>query len=121
VAKSTGPDGGWESLARLAEYDANKLAKRCGLSIRQLQRRFHEELRASPQSWLDEQRIAAAEQLLILGYQVKRVAFDLGFKQSSHFCRQFKSRKRMTPSEFVQSHTRTKMSLTDNKTPLTSL
>jgi AraC-like DNA-binding protein len=64
----------------------------------------------------DEQRIAASERLLILGYQVKCVAFDLG----SHFCRQFKSRKQMTPPEFVQSHTRNKMSLTDNKTPLTS-
>src|SRR5262249_39702852 len=96
------------------------LARFCGISIRQLQRRFREELSRSPQCWLDEQRIVAAEKLLILGYQVKRVAFDLGFKQSSHFCRQFKSRKQMTPSEFVMSHSRNKMSLTDNKTPLTS-
>ena len=94
----------WEKLAVTARYDARELARLCALSTRQLQRYFSRRLQCSPQAWLNEQRIGAARQLLLSGGPVKRVAFELGFKQVSHFCRQFKFYNHMTPSQFMDSN-----------------
>jgi transcriptional regulator GlxA family with amidase domain len=91
----------WEDLAEAAHYNAKELAKLCNLSVRQLERNFHHNLERSPQDWLNEERIKAARQLLLSGKPVKKVASDLGFKQVSHFYRQFKSFNQMTTSEFV--------------------
>jgi AraC family transcriptional regulator len=96
-------EGRWEELAVAAHYDANELAKLCGVSARQLQRHFRYSFHRSPQSWLNERRLLAAQDLLLSGESVKKVALDLGFKQTSHFCRQFKSRNKLTPSQFAFS------------------
>ena len=93
----------WEALARKAHYNSNELAGLCGVSTRQLQRHFRRHFRCSPQAWLNQRRLLLAELLLLKGETVKKVAFDLGFKQTSHFCRQFKSHNHMTPSEFTLS------------------
>jgi AraC-like DNA-binding protein len=94
----------WDKLAEAAHYDAKELARLCALSPRQLQRKFRRDLKRSPQDWLNEQRIEAARRLLLSGGQVKRVALELGFKQVSHFCRQFKFYNHMTPSQFMDSN-----------------
>lgn len=91
----------WVALTSEARYSALELAKRCNLSERQLQRDFRRELGYSPQEWLDEQRMIAAQQLLLSGHSVKEVSFELGFRQVSHFCRKFKALTRMTPKEFT--------------------
>jgi len=96
-------DWNWEELARAAHYDANVLAKLCEISPRQLQRHFRRHFHRTPQHWLNERRLLAAQSLLLSGDSVKKVALDLGFKQTSHFCRQFKSRNQMTPSQFALS------------------
>ena len=90
-----------EELAPTALYDAKELARLCGWSSRQLQREFRRRLGRTPQAWLNERRIIASRELLLSGTPVKVVAIELGFKQTSHFCRLFKSFSRMTPSEFV--------------------
>ena len=97
----------WEELAEPARYDAKTLAKLCQISNRQLQREFCRQLGRSPQKWLDDQRMVAARQLLLAGKPIKEVAADLGFKQTSHFCRSFKSTNSITASEFIlyQLHT----------------
>jgi AraC-like DNA-binding protein len=92
---------GWKALAVAAHYDSKELAKLCRFSPRQLQRKFNFLFGRSPQNWLNEQRIIAAQQLLLSGEPIKTVAFDLGFKRVSHFYRQFKCRSHMTPLEFV--------------------
>ncbi|MGO8741991.1 MAG: helix-turn-helix transcriptional regulator [Limisphaerales bacterium] len=102
----------WEQLAGSAHYDAKELARLCHLSVRQLERDFHHNLERSPQDWLNEQRIKAAQQLLLSGEPVKVVALDLGFKQVSHFCRQFKSQLNLTPSQFA-AHTQTTLRVAD--------
>lgn len=96
----------WKQLAEAANFNARELARLCRLSDRQLQREFCRYLGRSPQDWLNEQRIEAARQLLLSGLPVKRVAYELGFKQSSHFCRQFKEAGNLTPSEFVLTRMR---------------
>ena len=95
---------GWENLAGVAHYDVGELAKLGNLSLRQLQRDFRQNFGRTPQDWLNEQRIKAAQQLLLSGQPVKVVALELGFKQTSHFCRQFKSFNNLTPSQFAQLH-----------------
>jgi AraC-like DNA-binding protein len=91
----------WEELAEMVRYDAKKLAKLCNLSVRQLEREFQRQLARTPQDWLNEQRIKAAGQWLLAGQRVKVVALELGFKQVSHFCRQFKTQNNMTPRQFA--------------------
>ena len=91
----------WDELAVTADYDCRKLAQLCDRSVRQLERRFHAFFGCPPQAWLNEQRIKAAQQLLLSGHPVKVVAFELGFKQPSHFCRQFKSQFQLTQSQFT--------------------
>ena len=98
---------GWGILAPLANYDAGRMARLCRRSPRQLQRDFKRLLNRTPQDWLNEQRLLAAGELLQNGEPVKRVALDLGFKQSSHFCRQFKAFYRQTPTQFAISFYRT--------------
>ena len=66
------------NLAPTAHYNATELAKLCKLSVRQLQRVFRRHFERAPQDWLNEQRIKAAEQLLLSGRPVKTVAFELG-------------------------------------------
>jgi AraC-like DNA-binding protein len=109
----TSPQKQWEELATSAQYNAKHLALLCGVSVRQLQRRSRKWLNLSPQHWLDQRRLIEAQQLLSAGQSVKQVALHLGFKQPSHFCRQFKRHHNMTPSQFVSLlHS---MSLTDSK------
>lgn len=91
----------WARLARECLYDEQLVARRCTVSVRQLQRYFLEDLGRSPKSWLNEQRMIAARKLLFEGQPVKMVASQLGYKQASHFCRQFKRSYRMTPSQYL--------------------
>ena len=91
----------WARLARECLYDERLVARRCTVSVRQLQRYFLEDLGRTPKSWLNEQRMIAARNLLFEGLAVKMVASQLGFKQTSHFCREFKRSYRMTPSQYL--------------------
>lgn len=91
----------WQDLAGPAEYSARKLAQLRNRSLRQIEREFQRTFGRAPQDWLNERRLLAARELLLAGEPVKNVASALGFKQTSHFCRQFKSLNRMTPSEFA--------------------
>jgi AraC-like DNA-binding protein len=90
----------WKELAGKAHYNANNLARLSGLSVRQLQRKFRSMKGRYPQKWLNIQKNIAAQRLILSGEQIKKVAFDLEFKQVSHFCRVFKMFNDMTPSEF---------------------
>jgi len=92
-----------EELAAKANYDSRALAKLCHLSTRQLQREFRRRFGMTPQQWLDERRLKAAGPMLLSGEPVKKVAYDLGFKQTSHFCRKFKFQHRMTPREYISA------------------
>jgi AraC-like DNA-binding protein len=48
--------------------------------------------------WLRELRLTRAYQNLLLGKSVKEVAFDQGYKQVSHFSREFKNHFGISPS-----------------------
>jgi AraC family transcriptional regulator len=94
----------WEALAGPANFSARKLASLCRLSPRQLQRQFRRSLGCTPQQWLNARRILVAQQRLLSGEPVKKVASDLGFKYTSYFYMQFKAATRMTPAAFILEH-----------------
>ena len=90
----------WVLMARDAGFDARVLARRCDVSERQLERIFERELASVPKPWLNEQRMVAARRLLASAESIKQVAFELGYKHPTHFCRDFKQCYEMTPREF---------------------
>lgn len=93
----------WLALAQSSTYNSRVLAQCCHVSARQLRRHFHQRFGCSPQQWLNEQRLRAACPMLDQFRSVKRVALELGFKQVSHFSREFKRFHGQTASEYLLS------------------
>jgi len=91
----------WLGWAVRAQYRSAALASMLRISRRQLHRYTHRLFGCSPQAWLDEQRLAAAAELLRRERSVKVVSYELGFKQASHFSREFKRRYGVPPARFV--------------------
>jgi AraC-like DNA-binding protein len=83
-------------------YDAGKLAQRRGISLRHLERTFQAHFGRSPQEWLNELRLLAAQKLLASGFPVKAVALELRFNHLSYFCRVFRAQTGVTPSQFAR-------------------
>ena len=91
----------WEELAEEAGYNAKKLAERCGVSRRQLERFFPITTGKTPQQWLNYLRQQKAYELIASGQSAKEVAIRLGYKQPSHFSREFKRFHGVPPSELL--------------------
>ncbi len=90
-------------LAAQTSYRAKELADSLGMSLRHLQRYFEADFGLSPQAWLNELRMRSAYELLQKEEQVKGVAYALGFKQVSHFSREFKRVYGVQPSRLCGS------------------
>jgi AraC family transcriptional regulator len=90
----------WEDRVRTAGYHAPDLARQVGISEHQLRRHFTRLFGLPSQHWIDQLRVRDACRLLMDGEPVKSVAFQLGFKQVSHFCTFFKGAMGISPSAF---------------------
>jgi AraC-like DNA-binding protein len=90
-----------KSLASQASYEPGRLAEMAEISLRQLERYSAKDFTATPKAWLRKQRMESACKLLSEAHSVKDAAYVLGFRQPSHFCREFKRYSGMTPSQFV--------------------
>jgi AraC-like DNA-binding protein len=111
----------WSALAKKAEYDPKNLAKFCSVSLRQLERFAKETFGLTPQAWLKSLRLAEAQNLLRGGLSAKSTAFTLGYKQLSHFSREFKKHAGVPPTAFAaEEFFRTKLVLTIGPTPIVS-
>ena len=88
----------WETLAQNARYRAHELASLCQVSLRTLQRHFRAQYGLTVSKWIRDIRLREAYARLIQGAMVKEVAFDLGYKQLSHFSRDFKDYFGVSPS-----------------------
>ena len=93
----------WEDLAEKAKFRPARLAECCGYSLRTLQRHFSKTYGLTVRDWLRQFRIAKAYSLLTSGSRVKVVAVDLGYKQLSHFSRDFKAVIGVPPSAITRS------------------
>jgi AraC-like DNA-binding protein len=91
-------DRNWEKLAKEAQYKPSSLARACGVSLRTLQRHFSDKYSLTISSWLTSVRLREAYERIMAGARVKEVAFDLGYKQLSHFSREFKRFHGIAPS-----------------------
>ena len=87
----------WEQLAKEAQFRPHALAEICGVSMRTLQRYFRAQYNQTVSDWLREVRLNEALNLLKACDSVKEVAFELGYKQPSHFTRDFKKRFGVPP------------------------
>jgi AraC-like DNA-binding protein len=88
----------WESLAAESKFRLKELAELCHVSIRTLQRHFRKNYNLAISQWLRERRLEEARQMLATADRVKTVCFELGYKQQSHFTRDFNQRYGMPPS-----------------------
>jgi AraC-like DNA-binding protein len=87
-----------ESLAVRACYSGPVLADLCGVSLRQLQRHVQASYFRPLGEWLNAMRLRHAYRRLSDGCLVKEAAFSLGYKQVSHFSRNFKDHYGFCPS-----------------------
>jgi len=91
----------WEELAQESNYSVVNLARICCVSVRQLERFFSATRSHSPHKWLHTLRMGKALQLLNAGFIVKEVAGQLGYKQVSHFSRDFTKHFGYPPRDYL--------------------
>jgi len=91
----------WPELAEQAQWSVSALAKKCGVSVRTLERHFIQQMGKSPKVWLTGQRQEQARKLLKGGWRVKEVANLLIYKHSSHFTNDFKQHWGQCPSNLT--------------------
>jgi AraC-like DNA-binding protein len=93
-----GASPNWETLAVACQFRLPELARTCNVSMRTLQRHFRKQYDTTLSEWVRELRLEKARAMLTEAESVKCVAFDLGYKQPSHFSRDFKDRFGVSPS-----------------------
>ncbi len=85
------------------ELDIALLATNMAMSERQLQRKIKVILGTTPNNFIKEFRINKAKELLANGYQIGRIALDVGFSSQTYFGRCFKESTGQTPKQFQQA------------------
>lgn len=108
--KSTYNDKIYETISPALEhmdqspYDSvsiEEYAKMCGLSCGGFRRLFKQYMGKSPRRHIIDNKISAAKRLLEeSNLSVREISEILGFENTSYFCRLFKERVEVTPSEF---------------------
>jgi len=89
----------WPEMAREAKWSASELAKKCGISVRTLERHFLNNMDACPKKWLIEQRQKRASELLCAGSTVKEASYQIGYRHASTFSREYKKHCGSFPTE----------------------
>lgn len=87
------------------KFSESQLARRCGLSINQLNRLFQQALTRSPYAYYDELRSRQVRRLLTeSNQQIKQIAYAQGFSSPAHFATWFRQRHTITPRQFRRQH-----------------
>lgn len=83
------------------DLSAERLARRCHVSVRQLSRRFRDVFGMSPAAYVERLRTEEASQLLLAdGISIERIASAVGFRSADVFRRAFERRYGVTPTQF---------------------
>jgi AraC-like DNA-binding protein len=91
-------DQDWLELAREANWSVSKLAKRCNVSLRTLERHFLKTTGKTPKAWLVEYRQKQAVKFLDNGSSVKETASLVGYRHATTFAREFKKLSGQCPN-----------------------
>jgi AraC-like DNA-binding protein len=91
IRRGEAPPSHWEALANVADYRSARLACFIDVSLTALQHHFLREYNYPLRHWLRGLRMNEAFRRICAGDPAKSVATDLGFKQLSHFSREFKT------------------------------
>jgi AraC-like DNA-binding protein len=91
----------WIDIARKAGFKIRRVAKILRVSQKQLRRNTQRLFKLNPLQWMKKLRLEAAAKLLIKLNSVTIAAERLGFKQLSHFSREFKLFHGITPRQFL--------------------
>ncbi len=94
----------WPRWARESGYSVRKLAELLGISVRQLERYVSNDFNQTPKKWLQDQKMAEAQELLLKTRNVSEVALALGFTHSTHFSRAFKKAFHVSPIEYIRTN-----------------
>ena len=84
--------------------DVTQIAAQLALSERQLQRKIKVLLATTPNNFIKEFRLNKAQDLLKNGYQIGRIALDVGFSSQTYFGRCFKETYQCTPKQYQQQY-----------------
>lgn len=82
--------GEYGELIEAMRYSPRKIAQKLCLSLRQLERIIKKHFGVTVSSWVRSHRMEKALAYLTAGEKVAYVAFQLCYKQASHFCHEFK-------------------------------
>lgn len=81
------------------------LAKECNISEVYLRKLFNKHLQTTPKQYIAEIRLQKARQLLTEGVlKISAISEECGFTNPYHFCRIFKQKTGLTPSEFMKQN-----------------
>lgn len=81
------------------------LAKKCNISEVYFRKIFTETYKTTPKQFIVDMRINKAKQLLSDGIlNIGAVAEKCGFSNQYHFCRLFKEKTGLTPTEYMKQH-----------------
>lgn len=83
---------------------ADDLARHLGISLRTLNRRFHQATGTTPHTYLQQCRLDGARELLrTTDLNIREIATAVGYGDSGYFARQFRNAMRQTPRQYRQS------------------
>lgn len=87
------------------ELSVTKLAEMCNYSARHFIRLFSDTYKTTPLEYIINTRINYAKRCLKEGsYSVSKIAAECGFSDSNYFCRAFKRKTGLTPSQYKKQH-----------------
>ncbi len=82
-----------------------ELAKQCNISEVYFRRIFTKHYKMTPKQFLVDIRINKSKQLLSEGaLKINAVAIECGFSNQYHFCRVFKEKTGLTPTEYMKQN-----------------
>jgi AraC-like DNA-binding protein len=85
-----------------ARFCLKNLAKLCGVSVRQLEIDFNQEVHSHPAEWLRFQRCTFALKELGLGKSVKEASTAAFYSNPSQFCRVTRRLFRASPRQVIR-------------------
>lgn len=84
-----------------------QLAADVGLSVSQLNRLFVSHFNTTPRRYSDHRRITLAKRMLrTSGMSIKQLAYNMGFKQPSHFSSWFRQHTSLSPRQYRSAEVR---------------